>query len=88
MTRRTLLAAARNPVLANDAPDPSVIRGPPDGAYYAYTRAYFGAEFVNVPILRSTDLVSRETRRQRIPGQRGLGSRLAGRDVGPAHPLG
>lgn len=35
MTRRRLLAAARNPVLANDAPDPSVIRAR-DGAYYAW----------------------------------------------------
>jgi arabinan endo-1,5-alpha-L-arabinosidase len=49
--------AYRNPVFDNDAPDPSVIRGP-DGAYYAYvTQTYVGAQFVNVPILRSTDLV-------------------------------
>jgi arabinan endo-1,5-alpha-L-arabinosidase len=49
--------AYRNPVFDNDAPDPSVIRGP-DGAYYAYvTQTYVGAEFANVPILRSADLV-------------------------------
>ena len=52
--------AYRNPVLANDAPDPSVIRAP-DGGYFAYTtQAYFGAQFVNLPILRSADLVSWE----------------------------
>ena len=52
--------AFRNPVLDNDAPDPSVIRAP-DGTYYAYTtQAYFGAQFVNLPILRSNDLVSWE----------------------------
>ena len=50
----------RNPVLDNDAPDPAVIRAP-DGTYYAYTtQAYFGAQFVNIPILRSTDLVAWE----------------------------
>jgi arabinan endo-1,5-alpha-L-arabinosidase len=52
--------AYRNPVLDNDAPDPSVIRAA-DGTYYAYTtQAYFGAQFVNVPILHSSDLVSWE----------------------------
>ena len=49
--------AYRNPVFANDAPDPSVIRGP-DGAYYAYvTQTYVDAQFANIPILRSADLV-------------------------------
>jgi len=49
-----------NPVLANDAPDPAVIRGD-DGTYYAFTtQAYFGAQFVNIPMLRSTDLVDWE----------------------------
>jgi len=52
--------AYRNPVLANDAPDPAVIRAP-DGLYYAYaTQAYFGAQFMNIPILRSPDLVEWE----------------------------
>ena len=52
--------AFRNPVLANDAPDPTVVRAP-DGTYYAYTtQAYFGAQFVNIPILRSMDLVEWE----------------------------
>ena len=52
--------AFQNPVLANDAPDPSVIRAS-DGTYYAYTtQAYFGAQFVNLPILRSNGLVSWE----------------------------
>lgn len=52
--------AYENPVLGNDAPDPSVMRAP-DGTYYAYTtQAYFGAQFVNVPILHSTDLISWE----------------------------
>jgi arabinan endo-1,5-alpha-L-arabinosidase len=53
-------AAYHNPVLDNDAPDPTVITAP-DGMYYAYTtQAYFGAQFVNIPILRSPDLVSWE----------------------------
>lgn len=53
-------AAYRNPVLANDAPDPSVIRAS-DNRYYAYTtQAYFGPQFVNAPILRSPDLVTWE----------------------------
>lgn len=48
-----------NPVLDNDAPDPAVIRA--EDAYYAYTtQAYFGARFVNVPILRSTDMIAWE----------------------------
>ena len=46
--------------MANDAPDPSVIRGE-DGAFYAYTtQAYHDVEFTTVPILRSTDLVTWE----------------------------
>ncbi|MEJ7803335.1 MAG: glycoside hydrolase family 43 protein [Candidatus Limnocylindria bacterium] len=52
--------AYENPVLANDAPDPAVFRTD-DGTYYAYaTQAYFDAKFINVPILRSTDLVQWE----------------------------
>lgn len=50
--------AYRNPVLANDAPDPSVIHAS-DDRYYAYTtQASFGAHFINIPILRSADLVT------------------------------
>ena len=50
-------AGYTNPVLANDAPDPSAIRGD-DGLWYAYTtQAYHGADFVTLPILRSPDLV-------------------------------
>lgn len=46
-----------NPVMANDAPDPSVIRAD-DGTFYAYTtQAYHDVEFVTLPILRSADLV-------------------------------
>jgi arabinan endo-1,5-alpha-L-arabinosidase len=49
--------AYENPVLHNDAPDPSIIRAD-DGAYYAYTtQSYHGARFYNVPVLRSDDLV-------------------------------
>jgi arabinan endo-1,5-alpha-L-arabinosidase len=52
--------AYRNPVLANDAPDPAVIRDD-DGTYYAYTtQAYFGPQFVNIPILRSSNLIEWE----------------------------
>lgn len=51
-------AGYANPVLANDAPDPSVIRAE-DGAFYAYTtQAYHDVEFITLPILRSTDLVT------------------------------
>ncbi len=56
---RALLAgpAYTNPVLRNDAPDPSVIRAD-DGYFYAYTtQSYHGATFVNIPILRSPDLI-------------------------------
>lgn len=52
--------AYRNPVLRNDAPDPTVINAA-DGTYFAYTtQTYFGAQFVNIPILRSSDLVNWE----------------------------
>ncbi len=69
--------------------DPCVLHvpdGPGGPAWYLIVTSNDAPQ--TFPILRSTDLVSWETRRQRIPGQRGLGSRLAGRDVGPAHPLG
>ena len=50
-------AAYENPVLHNDAPDPSVIRVQ-DGSYYTYTtQSYHGARFYNVPVLHSADLV-------------------------------
>jgi arabinan endo-1,5-alpha-L-arabinosidase len=49
--------AYRNPVLHNDAPDPSLIRAE-DGTYFAYTtQSYYGADFYNIPVLHSTDLV-------------------------------
>lgn len=44
-----------NPVIDNDAPDPTVIRGE-DGLYYAYSTMRGG----NVPIYRSADLVNWE----------------------------
>ena len=54
------IPAFRNPVLDNDAPDPSLIRTA-DGTYYAYTtQAYHGARFVNIPILESRDFLSWE----------------------------
>jgi arabinan endo-1,5-alpha-L-arabinosidase len=50
--------AYSNPVLSNDAPDPTVIRAD-DGFFYAYTtQSYHGTRFLNIPILRSPDLVS------------------------------
>jgi arabinan endo-1,5-alpha-L-arabinosidase len=49
--------AYRNPVLRNDAPDPSVIRAD-DGSFYAYTtQSYYDAVFYNIPVLHSTDLI-------------------------------
>jgi arabinan endo-1,5-alpha-L-arabinosidase len=57
---RVLAPAYENPVLRNDAPDPSVIRAA-DGAYYAYTtQSYHDAVFHNVPVLRSEDLITWE----------------------------
>jgi arabinan endo-1,5-alpha-L-arabinosidase len=59
----SVLAASRapayvNPVLHNDAPDPTVIRAD-DGFFYAYTtQSYHGARFLNIPILRSSDLIT------------------------------
>jgi arabinan endo-1,5-alpha-L-arabinosidase len=50
--------AYENPVLRNDAPDPSVLRAD-DDVYYAYTtQSYHGARFYNLPVLRSEDLVN------------------------------
>ncbi len=49
----------RNPVLANDAPDPSVIRAE-DGTFYAATTQamYWPMIWNNTPIVKSTDLVN------------------------------
>lgn len=50
-------ATYRNPVFAHDAPDPSVIRAA-DGYFYAYTtQSIYPAGVLNLPILRSSDLV-------------------------------
>jgi arabinan endo-1,5-alpha-L-arabinosidase len=47
----------RNPVFAHDAPDPSVIRAS-DGYFYAYTtQSIYPKGVLNLPILRSPDLV-------------------------------
>ena len=47
----------RNPVFAHDAPDPSVIRAA-DGSFYAYTtQSIYTDGVLNLPILRSPDLV-------------------------------
>jgi arabinan endo-1,5-alpha-L-arabinosidase len=49
--------AYENPVVANDAPDPHVLRAS-DGFFYAYTtQSYHDARFLNTPILRSANLV-------------------------------
>ncbi len=58
MVAASLTPAYENPVLRNDAPDPSVIRAD-DGSFYAYTtQSYHGARFFNLPILRSADLIT------------------------------
>src|SRR5207253_857143 len=50
-------ATYRNPVDAHDAPDPSVIRAA-DGFFYAYTtQSIYPSGVLNLPILRSPDLV-------------------------------
>jgi arabinan endo-1,5-alpha-L-arabinosidase len=57
--RPTAPAAAtfKNPVFEQDAPDPTIARGP-DGAFYAYTtQSLYEGELVNLPVLRSADLV-------------------------------
>ena len=46
----------RNPIFNHDAADPSVIKGA-DGAYYLYTTQSDYARHVNIPVLRSLDLV-------------------------------
>lgn len=50
------MATYRNPVFAHDAPDPSVLRAP-DGMYYAYTTQSIYLNLLEIPILRSPDLV-------------------------------
>jgi arabinan endo-1,5-alpha-L-arabinosidase len=50
-------ATYRNPVFAHDAPDPSIIRAA-DGYFYAYTtQSIYPDGVLNLPILRSADLV-------------------------------
>jgi arabinan endo-1,5-alpha-L-arabinosidase len=46
----------QNPVFNHDAPDPSIVRAP-DGTYYVYTTQSQYARWVNMPVLRSRDLV-------------------------------
>jgi arabinan endo-1,5-alpha-L-arabinosidase len=49
--------AYENPVLRNDAPDPTIMRDD-DGSFYAYTtQSYYEATFLNIPVLHSTDLI-------------------------------
>jgi arabinan endo-1,5-alpha-L-arabinosidase len=48
-----------NPVLANDAPDPSIIQAD-DGLFYAYTTQSNWPTLKNIPVLRSEDLVEWE----------------------------
>ena len=46
----------RNPVFTHDAPDPTILRAP-DGTYYVYTTQSIYLNFLEIPILRSRDLV-------------------------------
>ena len=56
--RLPAVATYTNPVLDADFPDPTVVRGA-DGAYYAYaTQGDFGGRRFNIPVARSSDLVS------------------------------
>jgi arabinan endo-1,5-alpha-L-arabinosidase len=55
--RTTAGRSYRNPVYHHDAPDPSVIRAP-DGTFYAYTtQSPYATGLVDIPMLRSKDLV-------------------------------
>jgi arabinan endo-1,5-alpha-L-arabinosidase len=56
--KRTIAGPSyRNPVYHHDAPDPSIIRAP-DGRFYAYTtQSPYAAGLVDIPMLRSDDLV-------------------------------
>lgn len=49
-------ATYRNPVFAQDAPDPTVLRDR-DGTYYAYTTQSIYLDLLNIPVLASRDLV-------------------------------
>jgi arabinan endo-1,5-alpha-L-arabinosidase len=54
---RPAAATFKNPVFEQDAPDPSLARGP-DGVFYAYTtQSLYDGKLVNLPVLRSPDLV-------------------------------
>jgi arabinan endo-1,5-alpha-L-arabinosidase len=56
-----------NPVYDHDAPDPTVLRTP-DGTFYAYTtQSLYGARLLNIPVLRSTDLVNWTFVRDALP---------------------
>lgn len=46
----------RNPVFAHDAPDPTILHAP-DGMYYVYTTQSIYLNLLEIPILRSPDLV-------------------------------
>src|ERR1700730_7394162 len=45
-----------NPVFAHDAPDPTILHAP-NGMYYAYTTQSIYLNLLEIPILRSPDLV-------------------------------
>lgn len=45
-----------NPVFDHDAPDPTILRAP-DGMYYVYTTQSIYLDLLEIPILRSADLV-------------------------------
>jgi arabinan endo-1,5-alpha-L-arabinosidase len=56
-----------NPVYDHDAPDPVLIRAP-DGTFYAYTtQSIYGTRLINIPVLRSTDLVRWSYVRDALP---------------------
>jgi len=57
-TRPTAEAPAtyRNPVFLQDAPDPTITRAP-DGTYFAYTTQSIYLNLLNIPVLKSRDLV-------------------------------
>ena len=56
-----------NPVYGHDAPDPAVLRAQ-DGTYFAYTtQSLYGPRLLNIPVLRSTDLVTWTFVRDALP---------------------
>jgi arabinan endo-1,5-alpha-L-arabinosidase len=64
---RSHRATSVNPVYDHDAPDPTVIRAS-DGAFYAYTtQSLYGPRLLNIPVLRSTDLVNWTFVRDALP---------------------